>query len=60
MTQKTLAQKDDFNENKLGFEWNYLNNPIESNYSLSTTVLCEALCLLCCSYVVKNYLVCIV
>jgi len=34
--QKTLAQKDDFNEDGLGFEWNYLNNPIDSNYSLSS------------------------
>lgn len=24
----------DFNENKLGLEWNFLRNPVESNYSL--------------------------
>ena len=35
MKQRTFVQKDDFTENKLGFEWNYLNNPIQSNYSLS-------------------------
>jgi alpha-N-arabinofuranosidase len=33
--QKTYVQKDDFNEEKPGFEWNYLNNPIEANYSFS-------------------------
>lgn len=27
--------KDDFDSSQLGMEWNYLNNPIESNYSLS-------------------------
>jgi alpha-N-arabinofuranosidase len=33
--QKAFAQKEDFDEKKLGFEWNYLNNPVEANYSLS-------------------------
>ena len=29
------ASKDDFDSSKLGLQWNYLNNPITSNYSLS-------------------------
>ena len=32
---QTTAQHEQFNEDKLGMEWNYLNNPIEFNYSLS-------------------------
>jgi alpha-N-arabinofuranosidase len=28
-------QNDDFSGDKLGFEWNYINNPIPQNYSLS-------------------------
>ena len=31
----TLPAKDDFESSKLGMEWNYLNNPIPSDYSLS-------------------------
>jgi alpha-N-arabinofuranosidase len=32
---KNYNQTDDFSQNKLGFEWNYINNPITQNYSLS-------------------------
>lgn len=28
-------QNEDFNTDKLGLDWNYLNNPIKGNYSLS-------------------------
>ncbi len=35
LAQNTYSQQDDFSENKLGWVWNYLNNPIEVNYSLS-------------------------
>ncbi|WP_423126945.1 glycoside hydrolase family 43 protein [Gaoshiqia sp. Z1-71] len=30
-----VSYSTDFNENKLGFEWNYLRNPVNENYSLS-------------------------
>jgi len=30
-----VSYTTDFNENKLGFEWNYLRNPRNENYSLS-------------------------
>ena len=30
-----VSYSTDFNENKLGFEWNYLRNPCTLNYSLS-------------------------
>lgn len=32
---KNYNQKEDFNTEKLGFEWNYINNPIVQNYSLT-------------------------
>ncbi|TRX29977.1 glycoside hydrolase family 43 protein [Flavobacterium franklandianum] len=32
---KNYNQNDDFSEGKLGFEWNYINNPIPQNYFLS-------------------------
>lgn len=35
VTTINYNQKDDFSETKLGFEWNYINNPIEKNYSLT-------------------------
>jgi xylan 1,4-beta-xylosidase len=31
---KNYNQNDDFSGEKLGFEWNYINNPIPQNYSL--------------------------
>ncbi|MDI1306236.1 MAG: family 43 glycosylhydrolase, partial [bacterium] len=31
---KTYNQNDNFSGEKLGFEWNYINNPIPQNYSL--------------------------
>ncbi len=31
----TYARKDDFEDNKLGVEWNCINNPIATNYSLT-------------------------
>jgi alpha-N-arabinofuranosidase len=35
VVQKTVPQRDDFDEKKLGFEWNHLNNTVEENYSLT-------------------------
>jgi len=35
ITENAYYSKDEFTETKLGLEWNYLNNPIEVNYSLS-------------------------
>ncbi|HEU4901171.1 MAG TPA: glycoside hydrolase family 43 protein, partial [Flavisolibacter sp.] len=35
LVQKTMVQRDDFNENKLSFEWNYLNNPVLEYCSLT-------------------------
>lgn len=32
---KNYNQNDDFSEDKLGFEWNYINNPMFQNYSLT-------------------------
>jgi xylan 1,4-beta-xylosidase len=31
---KNYNQKEDFNGDQLGFEWNYINNPVPQNYSL--------------------------
>lgn len=33
--QLDLSQNDSFDTDKLGFQWNYLHNPIAKNYSLS-------------------------
>jgi alpha-N-arabinofuranosidase len=35
-----VSYSTDFNENKLGFEWNYLRNPVKENYSLSSRKGC--------------------
>lgn len=35
VTATNYSQTDDFSQNKLGFEWNYINNPVEKNYSLT-------------------------
>lgn len=35
VVQKTVPQHDDFMDSKPGLDWNYLNNPIEANYSLT-------------------------
>lgn len=32
---KSITSDDDFNDSKLGFEWNYLRNPEYKNYSLT-------------------------
>ncbi len=33
--QADMSNKTNFNEAQLGYEWNYINNPIAMNYSLS-------------------------
>lgn len=35
VTAKNYNQNEDFNTDALGFEWNYINNPILQNYSLT-------------------------
>lgn len=35
VTVTNYNQNEDFNSDKLGFEWNYINNPILKNYSLT-------------------------
>lgn len=35
VTAKNYNQNEDFNRDSLGFEWNYINNPIPQNYSLT-------------------------
>ncbi len=35
VTAINYNQIEDFNTDKLGFDWNYLNNPIKENYSLA-------------------------
>ncbi|MFV5690193.1 glycoside hydrolase family 43 protein [Flavobacterium sp. ZT3R25] len=35
VTAKNFNQNENFNSDTLGFEWNYINNPIPQNYSLT-------------------------
>jgi xylan 1,4-beta-xylosidase len=32
---QALSEREDFDEEELGFHWNYLRNPVEHNYSLT-------------------------